>query len=154
MRIRTATAEDVAKISALSSRLFIEDSGRRDPHADTGWPARAGQQYFSDAVTSQDARIFLADESELCGYLLGRRQPANPLRPGVLVVDLESMFVLPERRSVGVGRRLVEAFKTWAVRSRADLLTVTAYADNSRALQFYRTVGFVEHKVTMESPAD
>jgi hypothetical protein len=36
MRIRTAIAEDVAEVAPLSSRLFIEDSGRRAPHADTG----------------------------------------------------------------------------------------------------------------------
>jgi hypothetical protein len=91
MRIRTATAADVGAVTELSVQLFAEDSGRRDPHADTGWPARDGLHYFADAVAGEHSRIFLADDGVPHGYLLGRRRSPDPLRPHVVVVELESM---------------------------------------------------------------
>jgi GNAT superfamily N-acetyltransferase len=50
-----------------------------------------------------------------------------------------------------VGTRLVEAFRGWARYIGADLLTVTAYAGNEPAREFYRRMGFVDHKITMEA---
>lgn len=151
MRIRPATDADIDSVVMLAGQLFVEDSGTRDPHADTRWPEREGRPYYAEAALSDASRVFLAEDDAPRGYLLGRRHAANPLRPGLRVVELESMFVVPAARSAGVGRALVTAFTAWARADHADLLTVTAYAGNQRAREFYQRLGFADTKVTMEA---
>ncbi|RZT84599.1 hypothetical protein EV383_1446 [Pseudonocardia sediminis] len=120
------------------ARLFAEDSGRRDPHADVGWPAVAGGPHVTDALRSSDALVVVADDGSVRGYLLARRAPANPLRPGLVVADLESMY---------------DAFTSWAASIPANVLSVTAHAANDGARRLYRRRGFVEHSITLECPS-
>jgi GNAT superfamily N-acetyltransferase len=131
MRIRPATTADLAAIVCFSAGLFAEDSGTRDPFGDPTWPAREGAAYYGAALDDDRVRICLAEDTESRGYLLGRLRPPNPTRGGAVLADLESMFVVPERRSTGTGKRLVAAFAAWAREAGADALVVSAYASNA-----------------------
>lgn len=57
---------------------------------------------------------------------------------------LWGMYVKPEARSSGVGRKLVEAAIGHA-RQRIELFQLTVVADNTRALRLYRSLGFSEY---------
>jgi GNAT superfamily N-acetyltransferase len=47
------------------------------------------------------------------------------------------LYVNPAHRGDGVGARLVETFRSWARRCRAERMSVTAYAANTDAIRFY-----------------
>ena len=59
------------------------------------------------------------------------------------------MIVGAAYRSRGVGRALVEHFHRWAVSREANLLSVTAYAENTGARSFYRALGYGDYQVVM-----
>ncbi len=114
---------------------------------DTGWPAREGAGYYADLVRDPDCLCLLAGAGG--GHLVGRLRRPDPLRPGAVTAELESMRVAPERRREGIGGSLVDAFLSWARARGANEMTVQAYAQNAGALDFYAARGFRPFLVTL-----
>jgi GNAT superfamily N-acetyltransferase len=96
-------------------------------------------------------RCFLAEvDGAVCGALVGRINRESRVRP-VRVAELESIYVRPEQRDIGVGAALVAAFFEWARGRGAVLAGVTAYAANERGLAFYARNGFAARSVHLET---
>lgn len=152
IEIRRATPADVETLVALAAALAREDSGQRDPFANSTWVETEGAQRYGEAVANPDARCFLAFAGETpVGYISGRINS-----PDIYTLATEarigSLFVVASHRGQQVGERLVEAFLTWAAERRADRVTVTAFASNHGALRFYERVGFRPHEVSLQIP--
>ncbi len=60
------------------------------------------------------------------------------------------MYVRPDARQAGVGRRLVEAVIDFA-RQRVELLQLSVVSDNEPARRLYARLGFVEYGVEKNS---
>jgi ribosomal protein S18 acetylase RimI-like enzyme len=56
------------------------------------------------------------------------------------------MYVRPDARRTGVGRRLVEAIIDLA-RQRVELIQLTVVRDNEQARRLYASLGFCEYGV-------
>ena len=87
-------------------------------------------------------RIFCArEDGELTGYLFGRVETAERestvLRKGERYFELEELYVLPARRSQGVGRALFRAAEEALRGETRMLLLSTATKDWRRILHFY-----------------
>lgn len=150
--IRVATPADAVVVARLNAGLFAEDSARHDPAMDQDWPAREGARYFAELLGTDRACGWLAlDGYTPIGYAVGRLAGRHDVRP-VTRADLESIFVVPDRRSDGVGTALVAGFATWAAERGAEELSVTAYAANERAVAFYARHGFVARSVILSRP--
>ena len=87
-------------------------------------------------------RIFLAEEDgRVVGYLFGNLFRSKNMR-SVMPEDtpcfeVEELYVVPERRSRGVGRALFE-FASEAVRKEAEYVVLSTAAKNWRAIfRFY-----------------
>jgi len=63
-------------------------------------------------------------------------------RPGI--AHLFQVWVAPEHRAIGVGRRLVEAAIAWSRRSGARVLELAVTRNASAAMGLYRDLGFSE----------
>ena len=63
---------------------------------------------------------------------------------------LRSMFVRPEARKSGVGRRLIETIIDFA-RPRVELIQLTVVSDNLSARRLYASLGFVEYGIEKNS---
>jgi ribosomal protein S18 acetylase RimI-like enzyme len=61
-------------------------------------------------------------------------------RPGI--AHLFQVWVAPEHRGTGVGRRLVEAAIAWARRSEVRVLELAVTSNGSAAAHLYRDLGF------------
>jgi GNAT superfamily N-acetyltransferase len=72
------------------------------------------------------------------------------MRP-VEIAELQSMYVAEGHRSNGLGRDLVERFRAWARDLAAEQISVTAYADNERAVRFYERMGFSPKSIVLET---
>jgi GNAT superfamily N-acetyltransferase len=150
--IRSATPADAVVVARLNAGLFEEDSARHDPATDQSWPDREGARYFAELLGTERAAGWLAlDTDTPIGYAVGRLTGPNEVRP-VVRADLESIFVVPDRRGDGVGAALVAEFARWAQERHAGELSVTAYAANERAVAFYARHGFVPRSVVMARP--
>ena len=149
-QIRKASLEDVAAIVELNFALFQEDAGQRDPFMNLNWPREEGQAHFSGLVSGSESVCLLAvAEDEVVGYLAGYLWDGGSLRP-LKMAELESMYVRPRSRSQGLGRRLVDEFLKWSEQKGAQRTSVTAYAANTRAIEFYRGLGFEPKSLSLE----
>ena len=144
-----AVPGDLSALVDSAAALFAEDGGSRDPFMDTGWPARAGAEYYGGLIADGAALCLLArDSGAVVGHLVGRTR-TDDLHPGLVVGVLESMRVADDGRRSGVGSALVSAFLSWGEGKGARRFSVSAYAANTGALAFYRAQGFSEFEVTL-----
>lgn len=150
VQIRKATSDDIASIVELSFALFQEDAGQRDPYMNLNWPKEEGHEHFSKLVSGDDSICLLATIGEaVIGYLVGYLWDSGNLRP-TKMVELESMYVRQNWRSRSVGRHLAGEFLKWAKQKGAQRASVTAYAANTRAIEFYRELGFEPKSLSLE----
>lgn len=148
--IRRTTEEDVPTIVALNSALFQEDAGQRDPYANLNWSQEEGEPYFTNLMANENIVGFLAEsEGEAAGYLVGVVNKQTLLRP-TLTADLHSMFIYEAYRRQGVGQQLVDHFLAWTRERGVQRVTVSAYATNAPALNFYRKNGFVDRSIVLD----
>jgi ribosomal protein S18 acetylase RimI-like enzyme len=148
LQIRRAGVDDVEAIVGLHQGLFAVDGGARDPAMVWHRPERLA--YFTDLLTDDGAAAYLAEaDGEPVGFVSGRMGEPTALRP-LRVATLESMFVREEHRRGGVGEQLTARFLAWAHDQGADRVTVSAFADNDRAIAFYRRVGFTPRLLVLE----
>lgn len=150
VQIRKATLDDIISIVELNFALFQEDAGQRDPFMNLNWPKEEGQEHFAKLVSGNDSVCLLATtREEVIGYLVGYLWDGGRLRP-MKMVELESMYVRPNYRSQGIGRQLVNDFLRWSKQKGAQRVSVTAYAANARAIEFYRGLGFEPKSLSLE----
>ncbi len=135
MTIRPAIAEDLRVLSRMLAALSAE-IGYESPAADDvasllrhGFGVR---RLFEALIAQRRAHpvglaVYFPEFSTL------RR------RPGVYVQDL---YLLPEARGLGLGRRLIGAVLREAVAWEAAYLRLAVHDDNAEALAFYRRLGF------------
>lgn len=146
-----AEGRHIGALVRLSSELFAEDAGSRDPLTDVGWPTKHGWDHFSNLITRDDAACFLTFFGRTpVGYLAGLVYRPTAVRP-VRIAELQSMYVAPGHRGRRLGERLVGRFRLWAREQEADRMAVTAYASNEGAIRFYERVGFQPRAVSLEA---
>jgi GNAT superfamily N-acetyltransferase len=152
VHIRRAGAGDVDALLTISSGLWQEDAGTHDPEVmNTDWPAQHGRASFAALVGDPDRVGLLAEVGgELAGGLMGSYPELTPF-VRQREARLNSLWVLPAHRGLGVGGLLVEAFLDWARELGAAYAVVTAFTANPTALRLYERHGFGPHTVTLRS---
>ena len=152
LEIRPAMPADVETLIALAAALTREDSGERDPFANTSWVETEGALRYGEAVANPDAGCFLAFAGETpVGYISGSLKPPDTYTRAT-EARIGSLYVVAGHRGRQVGERLVEAFLAWAGDRRADRVTVSAFASNQGGLRFYERIGFTPHTVSLQLP--
>ena len=134
LTVRPAKATDMVTLVALLRQLFaIEEDFRIDEERQ-----RRGLAMLLD---SPQALILVA---EAAGQVIGMcsGQLLVSTAEGGPALLMEDVVVAEGFRGVGVGRLLVSAMADWAATRGAFRLQLLADRDNSRALSFYRTIGW------------
>jgi GNAT superfamily N-acetyltransferase len=151
IHIRAARPGDVPGLVESSAALFAEDAGQRDPTVNVNWPHEHGTQRFTETVDDPDHLVLVAvSDEQVVGHLTAVLGTPTTKRP-VRVATLVSLYVRPAHRGSGAAGSLVDTFRAWARQHQADLLAVTAYASNDRAIRFYQRQGFAPATVTLET---
>jgi len=150
--IRQALPSDATFVSGLSPRL----SGVPGP----SWHDLAAMEGFQDRYM---AATFSPAELEGASTLIaetadGRRLGYIHVRPGKDGVSDEpcgyvSLLALDKgAEGTGVARRLMEAAEDWARARCYRLLSLDVFADNRRAIDFYRRGSFKRETIHMVKP--
>jgi ribosomal protein S18 acetylase RimI-like enzyme len=148
---------------------FAVRPGRRDDaaHAARLWMQSAEEHTLYDRVyaTASDAektmRRFLADlstssyscllvaerDGEVIGFLSGELREGSPAFAPKTWAAVEDVYVVPDHRSLGVGRALLKEYQKWAREKGADGVSLQVAAGNARARKFYEGLGFREVSV-------
>jgi len=85
--------------------------------------------------------VIYEDAGEVVAYALFREQPEE--------IYLRQLFVVRHRRGQGIGRRAVEILRSevWPKNKR---LTVEVLVANTRAVSFWRSVGYADYAISLE----
>jgi GNAT superfamily N-acetyltransferase len=84
----------------------------------------------------EDETVFVAEvDGALAGYVA--------LSHGAETLCIDQLFVSPEHEAEGIGRQLLEYAEGFAISEGAAALQVVVAGSDRRALDFYRSRGFV-----------
>ena len=134
--IRAATVDDAAVIGELI-RALAEYERLSDAAVFTD--EQLGAALFGER---RYAEVLLAEhEGEVAGFALFFHNFSTFLaKPGIY---LEDLFVVPERRGLGLGRRLLAALAALAVERGCGRLEWSVLKWNTPAVGFYERLGAV-----------
>ena len=137
MHIKRATMSDLDDVAPLFDG-YRQFYGQRSDLA-------AARAFLGERVRRDESVIFLAVTDEKSGAeALGFTQ----LYPSFSSVSLKRLWVLndlfvgPNARRGGVGRRLLERARDWAIETGAKGLVLATALDNSNAQALYESCGW------------
>ncbi len=142
VEIRRATLKDVKEILPVWGELAVFHS-TLDPAftPSAQWPREYGA-YLRSLMTRDDAIAVVArDAGEIVGYAVGRVTMLPPFFEQRYRGYIHDVFVKPQFRRRGVGRRLVDAILQW-LRQQEVLLVELTVATNNEAVAFWKRLGF------------
>ncbi|SED31477.1 Ribosomal protein S18 acetylase RimI [Streptomyces sp. 2112.3] len=146
IRIRTASAGDVALLSALNHIVHDLHTQHR-PDLFVGSPEGDGvEAFFRARIADPSVTVLLADgaEGKALGYALARvkDRPGTALTHSEVIVSLDQIAVVPEAARRGVGAALLEAVREVGRAAGCRRLVTDVWHFNADAREFYRAAGF------------
>jgi predicted acetyltransferase len=135
MTCRRATLDDCAVLAELNHQL-IRDEGHRNPMT-----VLELEQRMKGWLSSDYHAAMFEDGGAFVSYALYREQPEE--------IYLRQLFVVRQRRRQGFGRRAIEILRS-EIWPKGKRLTVKVLLTNTRALTFWRSVGYKDYALTLE----
>ena len=150
--IRPADPADTEFLSSLSTRLSgVPGPSWHDLAAMEGFQARyMGETFASPALDGASTLIAWSSDGRRLGYI--------HMRPGKDGVTEEpcgyvSLLALEkDAEGTGVARRLMAEAEAWGRSRGYRLLSLDVFADNQRAVDFYKRRGFEAETLRMVKP--
>ena len=135
MTFRSGTMDDSPLLAQLNQQL-IQDEGHRNRMTLTELERR-----MRGWLTNEYRAVLYEDGGEVVAYALFRQQEQE--------IYLRQLFVVPDRRRQGIGRRAVEILRS-QVWPKTKRLTADVLVTNHSALAFWRAVGYQDYALTLE----
>jgi len=127
--VRTGTGTDLPVLRRLFRRSSLSNQGDRE----TFLAHPESLEFSGRAVAEGRTRVAVGVDGTIVGFI-------TSAAVGDSEVEVEDLFVDPDRMRQGVGRQLMEDLVAQARRAAVGRIAVTA---NPHAEAFYRSVGFV-----------
>ncbi len=145
--LRRATLEDAGQLSLVGQATFLEAFAGILPAADIYSHCRRehAEEKYTSWLRRADVAIWLAEAAPghaPVGYLalLPPDLPVADLGPRDL--EVKRIYLLHRFQGAGLGRRLMDAAREYAMSQGAARLLLGVYARNSAAVAFYRRLGY------------
>jgi len=136
MTFRTAILDDCSRLADLNHQL-IQDEGHGNSMTVSELDLR-----MRGWLSGEYLAIIYEDGGEVVAYALFRERPDE--------IHLRQLFVVRHRRSQGIGRHAVEILRS-QVWPKTERLTVDVLVANQRAVSFWRSVGYTDYALSLES---
>ncbi len=131
VEVRPARVEEIEAVIALYEWLFAPPGSRPE-----SWDERRAAVALRQAIESHDSVVLVAEAGgRLVGFLTGY-QDLHSVRFGYRAW-VEDFAVDPERRSLGIGKRILDAAKAWARERGATHLELDSAETRHDAHRFY-----------------
>lgn len=149
IKIRKAKTGEWKILQRLNNQVFLADKDH-DDDLDLGWPfSKKGITYYKELASGKWGHCLIAfSGKEVVGYVALAKKDFGYRKSKY--VEIENMGVDPKYRSQGIGTKLIDAASKWAKRAGATKLWVSAYSQNTKALNFYKKNGFYETGVELD----
>ncbi|MFA9289450.1 MAG: N-acetyltransferase family protein [Weeksellaceae bacterium] len=141
--IRKATIAELEQILDVNYKYLNRLSVQWDPLLVESWTqSEKGHKYFSDKITDENQCMFVAvDGDKIVGFIDGEITEKDYLEPGIYA-ELNDIALATEYQQKGIGKQLVEEFMTWCKDKQVDHVYVSAFVQNTNAIEFYHKLGF------------
>jgi len=135
LTFRRARLEDSALLAELNHQL-VRDEGHRNPMT-----VPELEQRMRGWLAAEYTVMIFEEGGVVVAYALYCEQPDE--------IYLRQLFVVRDRRRLGIGRRAVEILRSqiWPKHKR---LTVGVLVGNTAAITFWRAVGYKDYSLTLE----
>ena len=136
IEIRAARGDEVQALIGMYEWLFDAPGSRPGQ-----WDERRAAVALREAIESHEACVLVAEQGD--GELVGictAYQDLHSVRFGHRVW-VEDLAVHPDRRSLGIGKRLLEAARGWARERGATHLELDSAEGRADAHRFYEREG-------------
>jgi GNAT superfamily N-acetyltransferase len=138
MRFRRASIADADALATLNQQL-IQDEGHRNPMTLPELERR-----MAGWLAGEYEAVIWENGSDPLGYALYRREPEQ--------IYLRQFFVHRAHRRRGLGREAIAWLRANAWNG-TPRLRVDVLVGNTKAIAFWRAVGFRDYALTMEAEA-
>ena len=150
--IKKATIDDLNKIQNLNNELFKLEKENYDSTLVLNWPlTEEGKNYFKNLIINDYVVVALID-NEIVGYLAGTINDKGSYEE-IQYGEINNMLVNSNYRGYGIGKKLIDAFKSHCKENNIFHLKVTASFKNINAIEFYKKNGFEEFDLTLTMKA-
>ncbi len=151
LNIRFAKEDELTIVQELNRQLFLHDAPY-DLFLNLQWPfEKDGEAYFRDKISGKSGVCFVAEkDEEIVGYLAGGMITPYSYRTITKQSELENIVVKESERGKKIGELLFDAFRKWSKEQGAERIKVSASAQNSGAIQFYKRIGFAPYATELE----
>ncbi|NIA27583.1 MAG: GNAT family N-acetyltransferase [Desulfobulbaceae bacterium] len=145
IEIRAAVIENAATLSAVGGASFRAAYGGTASaedllsHVETYFSVTAIEKEF---VTAGRRYLVASIDGEATGFVKIREGERPAVIPGSSALELQQVYVLPDKQRYGVGGRLIEAVVDIARSESADGLWLSVWEDAPWAVNAYRKNGF------------
>lgn len=147
--IRRAKLDDLYEIQRLNNELFNIELKNYDDSLKEYWPiSKEGEAYFRGKILN-DVVIVACLEDDPIGYLAGSLKTQYSYNK-TIQAEIDNMCLKEEFRHLGIGKRLVKAFKNICLDNDINEIKVTASFNNKSAINFYKEFGFEEAEITLK----
>ena len=101
-------------------------------------------------VKQEDVFLAYAKTDVPVGYILGYRQFKKGKIYNKNILILEALYIDEQSRHYGVGKKLLQAFESWANEHYEDfVIEITYINSNDNARKFYESMGYKPIKTTL-----
>jgi GNAT superfamily N-acetyltransferase len=149
LEIRLARADEIAALEALWRELY-------EHQAEHGMRLRLPSGAFDAWVQSIvpllgrfSVVVVATDGNEYAGFVAGRTRNLPPYFGVGQVGAISEVFVRPEWRNSGLGRRLVEHAVDWYRGNGVSRVELQVVSGNPDAVRFYERMGWQQELVQM-----
>jgi ribosomal protein S18 acetylase RimI-like enzyme len=137
VRIRTATADDVAALRPIAAEVHTDSRYFFDPGVPRERARALYETWIERSISSDFADVVLVAELDggAAGYITGRLDADASASIGLIGVGEQA-------RGHGLGTALLDAWMVWATSHGAQRATVVTQGRNVVAQRLYQGVGF------------
>jgi diamine N-acetyltransferase len=145
LALRRANLSDALCIGVLGTQVFLETYATAGVRPSL---AREVLAHFSTVAIAermaQPSTAFIVAEAEghLRGFAQVSWQSGHSLAGGRRPAQLDRLYVQARFSGIGLGKALLRRAEDCAAAESADVIWLTAWVENRRALAFYRQQGY------------
>lgn len=150
--IRPGRREDARDAARLWVRSAREHASYDPVYTVSEEAEKTMRRFLADLTSSSHTFLFVATygagpDQETVGFISGELREGSPTFNPKTWASVDDVYVVPDHRSQGLGRALVERVKEWSREKGANGVSLQVAAANERGRDFYRELGFREVSV-------
>lgn len=152
VHIEAASMDDVDVVTDQWVAL-VDDQRQYGSHLLGAANRSPGKSIVEQYVHADGLGVARAPDGRVLGFVMfhvERGMFEQDVRRGIV----ENVYVVPSRRSEGIGTELLEYAEDALEAEGAEVVALSVMAENSAAREWYHDNGYRPHRVTVERPLD